>query len=110
MNDIVPFQMTGNKPSPKLSGEYLLLLIMFKLIWPHANYCKCIAFIANQSDDARVFPEEHIGKALRRLRHNEGNFNHGLSGICSMQYRSPTTILDTALVCWDSRDLTATDD
>ena len=31
-NGIVPLRMTGNKPSSALSGQYLLLLVMFKLI------------------------------------------------------------------------------
>ena len=59
--------MTGNKPILELSGEYLLLLVLFKLIWPQANYFECIAFIANQTDDAKIFMEGDIGKALRRL-------------------------------------------
>jgi transposase len=37
------------------------------LIWPQANYFECIAFIANQTDDAKIFTEGAIGKALRRL-------------------------------------------
>ena len=51
----------------ELSGEYLLLLVLFKLIWPQANYFECIAFICNQTDDAKIFMEGDIGKALRRL-------------------------------------------
>ena len=54
-NGVVPFRMTGNKPSSDLSRQYLLLLVIFKRIWPHANYCKCVAFIVNESDDARIF-------------------------------------------------------
>ena len=37
-NGIVPLRMTGNKPSSALSGQYLLLLVMFKLIRPQANH------------------------------------------------------------------------
>ena len=59
--------MTGNKPILELSGEYLLLLVLFKLIWPQANYFECVAFIANQTDDAKIFMGGDIGKALRRL-------------------------------------------
>jgi hypothetical protein len=66
-NSVVPLQMTGNKPSSALSGHYLLLLVMFKLIWPQVNYCECIAFIANKSDDARIFLEQDVGIALRKL-------------------------------------------
>jgi hypothetical protein len=61
---VVPLRMMGNKPSSALSGRYLLLLVMFKLIWLQANYCKCISFIANESDDTRLISEEDVGKAL----------------------------------------------
>jgi hypothetical protein len=47
--------MTGNKPRSELSGEYLFHLVLFKMIWPHSSYYKCIAFIANESKDARIF-------------------------------------------------------
>ncbi len=66
-NGVIPLWMTKNKPSSALSGEFLILLICFKLIWLQASYCKYIAFIANQSDDAMIFTEGNIGKALRRL-------------------------------------------
>ena len=56
-NGVAPFRMTGNKPVLALSGQDLLLLVLIKLIWPQANYYECIAFIANQSDDAKVFLE-----------------------------------------------------
>ncbi len=36
-NGVVPLWMIGNKPSSALSGEYLLLLVLFKLIWPQAT-------------------------------------------------------------------------
>ena len=62
-----PKRMTGNKPLSELSGKYLLLLVLFKLIWPQANYFECIAFIANSTNDAKIFTEGDIGKALRRL-------------------------------------------
>jgi hypothetical protein len=66
-NGMVPLRMTRNKPSSALSGQYLLLLMMFKLIWLQANYCECIAFIANTSNDVRVFLEQDVGIALRKL-------------------------------------------
>ena len=50
-NGVIPFRMTGNKPLSGLSGKYLLLLFIFKLIWPQSNYCECITFIANESND-----------------------------------------------------------
>jgi hypothetical protein len=41
--------MTGNKPQSDLSGEHLLLLVYYKMIWPKASYFECIAFITKQS-------------------------------------------------------------
>ncbi len=41
-NGVNPKRMTGNKPVSSLSGQYLLLLVLFKLIWPQAKYCDCI--------------------------------------------------------------------
>jgi hypothetical protein len=67
MQNVNPKRMTGNKAILELSGEYLLLLVIFKLIWPQANYFECIAFIANQTEDGKKFMEGDIGKALRRL-------------------------------------------
>ncbi len=61
-NGVVPLQMMGNKPSSALLGQYLLLLVMLKLIWPQASYFNCIAFIANESDDARLFLEKTLEK------------------------------------------------
>jgi hypothetical protein len=66
-NRTIPFQMTGNKPISALTRHYLLLLVVFKLIWPQATYIECIAFIANKSKDARVFLEMDMSKALRKL-------------------------------------------
>jgi hypothetical protein len=54
-NGILPFRMTGNKPTVTLSRQYLLLLIIFKQIWPQSTAIEAITFIANESDDARVF-------------------------------------------------------
>ncbi len=59
--------MTGDKPVSALSGQYLLLLILIKLIWLQATLCECIAFIANQWDDANIFLEEDVSLALRKL-------------------------------------------
>lgn len=70
-NGVIPFRMTGNKPSSGLSGEYLLLLVIFKLIWPQSNYCECITFIANESNDARFFSEFEVGLALRKLGYTQ---------------------------------------
>jgi hypothetical protein len=47
---IVPHWTTGNKPSMGLSGKYLFLLVLFKLVWPHSTYYECITFIANEAN------------------------------------------------------------
>ena len=59
--------MTGNKPRSELSGEYLFLLVLFKMIWLHSSYYECIAFIANESDDARIFSLMAVSRALIKL-------------------------------------------
>jgi hypothetical protein len=66
-NRTIPFRITGHKPISALTGQYLLLLVVFKLIWPRATYIECIAFISNKSNDARVFLEKDVSKALRKL-------------------------------------------
>jgi hypothetical protein len=66
-NRTILFQITGHKPISALTGQYLLLLVVFKLIWSQATCIKCIAFIANKSNDARVFLEKDVSKALRKL-------------------------------------------
>ncbi len=48
-------------------GQYLPLLVVFKLIWPQATYIECTAFIANKSNDARVFSKKDVSKALRNF-------------------------------------------
>ncbi len=64
---IVPHQMTGNKPNVGLTGEYLFLLVLFKLVWPHSTYYECIAFIANEADVDKIFNKKNISRALRGL-------------------------------------------
>jgi hypothetical protein len=64
-NCTIPFQMTKNKSISALTGQYLLLLVIFNLIWPQATYIKCITFIANKSNDARVLSEKDVSKGLR---------------------------------------------
>jgi hypothetical protein len=63
----IPHRMTGNKSRSKLSDHYLFLLVLFKMIWPHLSYYKCIAFIANKTDNAKIFNEIAISRALRKL-------------------------------------------
>jgi hypothetical protein len=66
-NCTIPFWITGHKPTFALTGQYLLLLVAFKLIWPQATYIECIAFNANKSNNARVFLEKDVSKTLRKL-------------------------------------------
>ncbi len=66
-NGVYPLRMMGNKPVSSSSGQYLLQLVLFKLIWPQAHYCECIVFIANESDDAKIFSERQVSLALRKL-------------------------------------------
>jgi hypothetical protein len=81
-NGMVPLRMMGNKPSSALPGQYLLLLVMFKLIWPQASYFNCIAFIANESDDARLF---FGGKSWKNPPeaglHNDGDIGCCVPGV-----------------------------
>jgi hypothetical protein len=66
-NHTIPFRMTRNKSISALMRQYLLSLVVFKLIWHQATYIKCTAFIANNSNNARVFLEKDVSKALRKL-------------------------------------------
>jgi hypothetical protein len=59
--------MTGNKSHSELSGNYLFLLVLFKMIWPHSSYYECIAFIAKETNNAKIFNEMAISRALRKL-------------------------------------------
>ena len=70
-NRVIPFRMTGNKPSSGLLGKYLCLLVIFKFIWLQSNYFKCIMFIANESNTARIFLEFEVGMALRKLGYTQ---------------------------------------
>ena len=59
--------MTSNKSRSELSGDYLLLLVLFKMIWLHSSYYECIAFIANETGDARIFSQMDVSRALTKL-------------------------------------------
>ena len=37
------------------------------MIWLHSSYYKCITFIANKTNDAKIFNEMAISWALRKL-------------------------------------------
>jgi len=65
--NLIPRRMTGNKSRSELSGNYLFLLVLFKMTWPHSSYYECIAFIANETNDAKIFNEMAISRALRKL-------------------------------------------
>ncbi len=61
---IVPHRMTRNKPSMGLTGKYLLLLVLFKLVWPHSTYYECIVCIANKANVVKIFNKMNISCAL----------------------------------------------
>ena len=63
----IPCRMTGNKSCSELSGYYFFLLVLFKMIWPHLSYYECTAFIANETNDAKIFNKMAISRALRKL-------------------------------------------
>ncbi len=63
----IPRRITSNKSRSKLSSRYLFLLVLFKMIWLHLSYYKCIAFIANEMDDTKIFNEMAVSRALRKL-------------------------------------------
>jgi hypothetical protein len=66
-NGVIPLRMTGNKLSSALSGQYLLLLVVYKLIWPQSTLYECIPFIANETEDARIFSQKDVSDALVKL-------------------------------------------
>ena len=53
----IPRRMTGNKSRSELSGYYLFLLVLFKMIWPHSSYYECIAFIANETINSKILAD-----------------------------------------------------
>ena len=63
-NGVDALMPTGNKGCYNLSGEDLLLLVLYKLIWPHAINVECIAFIANNSTEGKIYSEKDVSKAL----------------------------------------------
>ena len=54
---VVPYRMTGNKGAPKLSGEHLLLLVLFKLGQSEAFLVHCVTFIEMHLEDAVILKE-----------------------------------------------------
>lgn len=60
-------RMTGNKSTYNLSDEHLLLLVVYKTVWPHSYYLECSVFIANNSSDSRIFTDKEISRALLDL-------------------------------------------
>jgi hypothetical protein len=97
-NRTIPFQITKHKPISSLTEQYLLLLVVFKLIWPQATYIECIAFIANKPNNAKLFLEKDESIALRKLGYTM------LSGTCRVQFEFLSSLLDLALAAWDSQD------
>ena len=84
----LPYRMTGNKSRRSLYGIHLLLLVMYKMIWPQATYLECSAFIANNSPDGRIFTEWAVGDALRKL-----GFTRKASSTTAYQAYTPRNVL-----------------
>jgi hypothetical protein len=61
---------------------------------------ECITFIENKSNDARVFLEKDVSKALRKL----GYTMKVTSSTVAYQVFTERTLLDLALAAWDSWD------
>ena len=66
-NGTTPLPKTGNKGTTSMNGLHLLLLALFKLIYPQATNGECAVFIALESMDSRVFTDNEISKGLRKL-------------------------------------------
>lgn len=66
---ILPFQPRGNKSILQLSGEYqqLLVLIFYRMCYPKATANEVRAFISNNSTNHKIFSEDAINKAEKRL-------------------------------------------
>ena len=43
------------------------MLVLFEFIWPQATYLECIVFVADESTSARIFNENAVDNALRRV-------------------------------------------
>ena len=96
----------GNKPVSALSGEYLLLLVPCKLIWPWANHYECIAFIANESNNVRIFTEKNVSLALRKVGYTRKVMLMVAYQVFTERslIRSTLAVLDKALAGGDSWD------
>lgn len=64
---VIPKRKTGNKAVTSMGGIHLLLLALYKLIYPQATNPQCAVFIAIYSDDGRVFTNREISKGLKKL-------------------------------------------
>ena len=81
-------RMTGNKGTYALAEEPLLLLVLFKLIWPHSNYIECSAFIANESTEGTIFTEQQISKTLVDL-----GYTQKVTSTVAYQAFTPTNLM-----------------
>lgn len=63
----IPKKKTGNKGSTSMEGGHLMLLAIFKRIYPQATNNQCAVFIALHSADSRVFTKSEISTGLRKL-------------------------------------------
>lgn len=90
--------MTGNKPTRGLTGAHLLLLVVFKFIWPQAAYFECIAFLANEADEVRIFSKQDISLALIRL-----GYTNKVTSAVAYQAFTERNIIHRRLFCFWAR-------
>lgn len=90
-------RMTGNKSTYFLSDEHLLLLVVFKTVWPHSYYIECSTFIANNSSDSKIFTEKEISRALLDL-----GYTRKVTSTVAYQAFTPRNMLRRELFWTDS--------
>lgn len=66
-NGVLPLRQSGNKVNSTIRGEHLLLLAMFKKIYPQASNPESACYIAEHSTDGRVLTNGEVTKGLRFL-------------------------------------------
>ena len=66
---VIPYRSTGNKAQRSMTGEHLLLLVLFKLGYPEATMGQCIVYIAMHSQNPVIYRRYDISKALKGLNY-----------------------------------------
>ena len=68
-NGPVPKRIAGGKKRDSPSGYHLLLLAIFKRIYPQASKAECALFIAIYSDDGYVLSDYELHQGYRMLKY-----------------------------------------